>query len=139
MSSEQPLNTTQLAIHRTKFALERTIKASERTLMAWIRTSLSMISFGFSIDTFFRAYTKAQKGVEAEPLVGPAVLGFVLVGLGTLVLILGTVDHHLYLRKLGEELELLGKKGPWTYMFFVAVMVILIGLSIFTYLLYQSW
>jgi uncharacterized membrane protein YidH (DUF202 family) len=128
---------TTLAAKRTRLAFDRTKRAAERTLMAWIRTSLSMISFGFSIDTFFRAFIKAEKGVEAEPLTGPAVLGLVLVGLGTLVLVLGTIDHLRYLRKLGEELEFVGKRAPWTYMLFVAMMVILIGSAIFVYLLIQ--
>ncbi|MBD3243101.1 MAG: DUF202 domain-containing protein [Chitinivibrionales bacterium] len=136
--AEPSLDRNQLASVRTKLAFDRTKKASERTLMAWIRTSLSMISFGFSIDTFFRAFTKAQGGVEGQPLRGPAVLGLVLVGLGTLVLILGTIDHYLYLRRAGEELHLAGRKAPWTYMFFVSLMVILIGLVIFFYLLAQG-
>lgn len=128
-----------LAFLRTKLAFERTRKASERTLMAWIRTSLSMISFGFSIDTFFRAYIKALSNVEPKALEGPTVLGLVLVGLGTLVLILGTIDHYLYLSRIGMELHFLGKKAPWTYMFFVSLVVILAGLTIFSYMVYQSW
>jgi uncharacterized membrane protein YidH (DUF202 family) len=131
-------NRVELADRRTRLAFDRTRQASERTLMAWIRTSLSMISFGFSIDTFFRAFIKAQQGVEGQPLQGPAILGLVLVGLGTLVLILGTIDHYFYLKRLGEELEFLGKRAPWTYMFFVSIMVIVIGISIFFYLLLQS-
>lgn len=130
---------TELAARRTKLAFDRTKKASERTLMAWIRTSLAMISFGFSIDTFFRAFVKAQEGVEIEPLVGPAVLGLVLVGLGTLVLILGTIDHYIYLKREGRELEFVGKRAPWTYMVFVSLMVIVIGLVIFVYLVTQTW
>ncbi len=136
--AEKAQSTTELASRRTKLAFDRTKKASERTLMAWIRTSLSMISFGFSIDTFFRAFIKAQKGVESEPLQGPAILGQVLVGLGTLVLILGTIDHYMYLKKAGEELHLLGRKAPWTYMFFVSMMVIIIGMTIFAYLWIQT-
>ncbi len=106
--------------------------------MAWIRTSLSMISFGFSIDTFFRAFIKAELGVEAAPLTGPAVLGLVLVGLGTAVLVLGTVDHLLYLRRKGRELEFLGKRAPWTYMLFVSFIVIGIGGTIFVYMLFKT-
>lgn len=128
---------TELAFKRTRLAFDRTKRAAERTLMAWIRTSLSMISFGFSIDTFFRAFIKAEQGAEVEPLTGPAILGLVLVGLGTLVLILGTIDHYRYLKKIGEELELTGKRALWTYMVFVALMVILIGGAIFVYLLTQ--
>lgn len=105
--------------------------------MAWIRTSLSMISFGFSIDIFFRAFIKAVQGFEVKPLTGPAILGLVLVGLGTVVLILGTIDHFYYLQKIGEELELIGKSTPWTYTLFTALIVILIGMMVFIYLLTQ--
>jgi uncharacterized membrane protein YidH (DUF202 family) len=131
-------NRTELAARRTRLAFNRTRQASERTLMAWIRTSLAMISFGFSIDTFFRAFTGAREGAESQPLQGPAILGLVLTGLGTLVLILGTIDHYLYLKRLGEDLEFLGKRAPWTYMFFVSIMVIVIGLVIFFYLISQA-
>lgn len=127
-----------LAKKRTRMAFDRTKKASERTLMAWVRTSLSMISFGFSIDTFFRAFIKAEQGIDAQPLEGPAILGLILVGLGTLVLILGSIDHYFYLRKVGLEFHITGKEAPWTYMLFVSLIVIFIGIAIFFYLLIQS-
>jgi hypothetical protein len=57
--------------------------------------------------------------------------------LGTLVLIPGTIDHYRYLNKIGEDLELTSKLAPWTYMLFVALMVILIGSAIFVYLFAQ--
>jgi uncharacterized membrane protein YidH (DUF202 family) len=107
--------------------------------MAWIRTSLSMISFGFSINTFFRAFTKAQEGGKAVSLEGPTILGLVLVGRGTLVLILDTIDHYLFLRREGENLSLVGKRAPWTHMFFVSIMIITIGIWIFTYIALQAY
>jgi uncharacterized membrane protein YidH (DUF202 family) len=134
---DSQVDSNELANLRTKMAYGRTRKASERTLMAWIRTSLSMISFGFSIDTFFRSYLKAQQG-KAELLRGPEILGLVLVGLGTLVLILGTVDHFLYVRKLGEETHFEGKKAPWTFMFYISLFIITIGIVIFCYMLMQA-
>lgn len=137
MTNKRP-STTDLALQRNRLAFDRTKKASERTLMAWIRTSLSMISFGFSIDTFFRAFIRAEQGIEAKPLVGPALLGLVLVGLGTLVLLLGTVDYALYLRKTQVQLYGIRKSSPWSAMLFVAMVVILIGMVIFAYLLYQT-
>lgn len=126
----------ELADLRTKMAFERTRKASDRTLMAWIRTSLSMISFGFSIETFFRAYSKVQFG-RAEMLRGPEILGLVLVGLGTLVLILGTIDHYLFVLRLGEYTHCQRKKAPWTFMLYVSLLIMCIGTAIFIYMLLQ--
>ena len=42
-----------------QLALERAYIAHERTMMAWIRTSVALITFGFSIQQFFRS-----RGVE---------------------------------------------------------------------------
>jgi uncharacterized membrane protein YidH (DUF202 family) len=138
VNTDKHPTTTDLALQRNRLAYERTKKASERTLMAWIRTALSMISFGFSIDTFFRAFIRAEQGIEARPLVGPAVLGLVLVGLGTLVLLLGTIDHYRFLRTIQEHLAGAPRASPRSSMVFIAFVVILIGMAIFAYLLYQS-
>ncbi len=137
-SMDQPLNTSQLASLRTRLAFDRTKNASERTLMAWIRTSLSMISFGFSIETFFRAYTKVQAGLEAQILVEPTILGLVLVGLGTFILILGAIDHYLYIHNANKNIYFFGKVTPWNHMFFTAITVIFIGIVIFIYMLLHS-
>ncbi len=135
--TQKPLNTESLSLQE-KLAIDRTRKASERTLMAWIRTSLSMISFGFSIDAFFRAYSKVRLGTEADTPTEPTVLGLVLVGLGTFVLILGTIEHYLFLKDTGEKLHFFGKGSHWTYMLFISLMVIMIGVTIFIYLIIKS-
>jgi putative membrane protein len=103
--------------------------------MAWIRTSLSMISFGFSIDTFFRTLAKVKGLFGNEKLFEPTLLGLVLVGLGTTVMVLGIVEHLLYMKEINAHLHFTGTKGPWTYMLGVALFISIVGSIIFFYLL----
>jgi len=63
------------ANHSGKLALDRTRLAYERTMLAWVRTATAPITFGFSIQQFFRI---ARAGVpESKGFLGPhAIIGF---------------------------------------------------------------
>lgn len=68
--------------------------AANRTLMAWLRTALSMISFGFTIYKFLNA--AVQKQGDAIRLLreqGPRRLGLLLIAMGTVSMIMGTVEY----------------------------------------------
>jgi putative membrane protein len=82
-----------------ELALERTRIAHERTLMAWIRTSMSMVSFGFTINELFGFLGEAS-GRGALVGAGPRSLGLGLIALGTVALILASVQHAVSLRHL---------------------------------------
>jgi putative membrane protein len=88
----------ELAAQRTDLALKRTRLGAERTLMAWLRTSLSMISFGFTIYKFLQELGRAEK--LTLPDQGPRNLGIVLVGLGTVALIVASFQHWGLMKEL---------------------------------------
>ena len=82
----------------TKLALERTTLAYERTMLAWVRTATSLITFGFSIQQFFRI---ARAGVpESGRLIGPSEFGEAMIVVGLLSLLLATLDHRSALKAL---------------------------------------
>lgn len=84
----------------TRLAFERTRVAYERTMMAWVRTGTSLITFGFSVYKFFQFET-AGKDVSG-PLIGARGFGLVLIGIGLLSLLLGTIEHRRDLKSLRE-------------------------------------
>ena len=81
-----------------KLALHRTVLAHERTMLAWVRTATSLISFGFSIQQFFRV-AKPVSNVDAR-LIGPAEVGTAMTVIGLLALLLAAAEQRLALREL---------------------------------------
>jgi len=96
--SPQTPTATELAIQRTELAFERTRIAAERTLMAWIRTSLSLISFGFTIYKFLQELAKAEKLPIQDN--GPRNFGVALISLGTVALIVASIQHVSLMKEL---------------------------------------
>jgi putative membrane protein len=86
---------------RTQLALVRTRAAAERTLMAWTRTAVSLVAFGFSIPKLFR-YLKEERAIQVSGS-GPFTLGVMLIALGTLSLVAGTVQHVALLRRIDGD------------------------------------
>jgi putative membrane protein len=70
-------------------------------MMAWIRTATSLISFGFTIYKFF----DIEKGLAkpANRLIGPREFSLIVVGVGLISLLLGTVEHRRGMRSLHAE------------------------------------
>ena len=85
----------------TALAFSRTLAAHERTMLAWIRTATSLITFGFSIQQFFR---NLRSGAErADRLVGPNEVGLAMIVIGLCALLLATLDHHSAVRELSRQ------------------------------------
>ena len=93
--------TTDLAIQRTDMAFERTRIAAERTLMAWIRTALSLISFGFTIYKFLQEMNKVEKITLQDN--GPRNFGLALISLGTVALIVASIQHIGLMKELSKH------------------------------------
>ena len=66
--------------------------------MAWIRTSLSLISFGFTIYKFLQEMNKVQRITLQDQ--GPRNFGLALVSLGTVALIVASVQHVGFIKEL---------------------------------------
>lgn len=87
----------ELANERTDLALERTLMAADRSLMAWVRTSLSMTSFGFTIYKILQGFEHTNQ----LAVVGtPRAIGLFLTGLGTVAMIMGSVEYWYRLKGL---------------------------------------
>jgi putative membrane protein len=94
MNDKQP-NVNDLAV-------ERNILAAERTLMAWIRTALSMISFGFAIYQFMQILL-AQDNTSAIRPHEPRHVGLALISLGTFAVIIATIQHFRYVKRVRPD------------------------------------
>jgi putative membrane protein len=109
-------------------ALERSRMAAERTLMAWVRTSLAMISFGFTLGKLEDALASTRVELlfgRATDIVGVA---YYLVILGTLALILAAVQNRVEVTVLRR----LGLTRRFSLAFFVAILLSLLGIFVFT-------
>jgi putative membrane protein len=85
----------------TTLAFERTRVAFERTMMAWVRTATSLITFGFSVYKFFQLEMSGKNlGVSG---IGSREFALVLIGIGLLSLLLGTIEHGRDLKMLRGE------------------------------------
>jgi putative membrane protein len=85
----------------TKLAIERTYLAYSRTMLSWVRTATALISFGFSIQQFFRM---ARQGVaENRSLIGPHEFGLTMIIIGLLALLLAAWDHRSAIQTLQAQ------------------------------------
>jgi putative membrane protein len=82
-------------------AAARTLLAAERTLMAWIRTALSLLSFGFTIYKVLQSLQAAgQVPIEGAT---PRNVGLFMAGMGTVAILMGTLDHWHSLKMLRQR------------------------------------
>jgi putative membrane protein len=97
--NEPSVDTTPRAGVGNELAVQNMLLAYERTMLSWVRTATSLISFGFSIQQFFRATRIAD--AARERLLGPAELGTAMTVIGLVALLLATVDQRVAMRELG--------------------------------------
>ncbi|MDM0109812.1 DUF202 domain-containing protein [Variovorax sp. J22R24] len=97
-----PKTSSELAQLNTDLAIDRTVMAADRSLMAWVRTALSMISFGFTIYKIIEGFQHeaAAHTMKAEM---PRNMGLFLTGLGTVAMVMGTIEYWLRLKHLREN------------------------------------
>ena len=118
MPADPAPSSATAAMSSTDLAMMRTGLASERTLMAWVRTSLSMISFGFTI---YKVLQAAQQ-IEHQHSYTPRAAGLMLIGLGVLSMILGTVEYSANQKRLNLPIEISLRRPT-----FVIALILMIG------------
>jgi putative membrane protein len=83
---------TPTADTNTKLSVDRTRLSYERTMLSWIRTATSLITFGFSIQQFFRV---ARGGDSATTgFIGPRIFGLLLISTGLIALLIAALEHR---------------------------------------------
>ena len=116
---------TELAEDRTDMAGMRTLMAADRTLMAWVRTSLSLSSFGFTIYKVLQGF--AEAGLHLPHHQTPLVVGLFLTGLGTLAMVMGSMEYAQSLRDLRKFMDIKLARPA----FIMAILMGLVGLFLF--------
>jgi putative membrane protein len=113
----------------TDMAVERTIMAADRSLMAWVRTGLSLISFGFTIYKFLDIQDKQLQamGKSLPDISSPKVVGLLMIGLGILSLVLGTVENLATIKSYRRQFDI--KRAR--YALFISGIITLIGIVLF--------
>ena len=125
MTTRETKSTNELAEERTDLAARRTLMAADRSLMAWIRTALSMISFGFTIYKLLEEFQNS--GAVLPHGDSPRNLGLFLTGLGTLAMVMGTVEYWWTLKALREHETF----RLWRASFGIALVMSLLGIFMF--------
>jgi len=118
-------SSNELAEDRTDMAATRTLMAADRTLMAWVRTSLSLSSFGFTIYKVLQGF--AETGVRLPHSETPLIVGLFLTALGTLAMVMGSVEYAQSLRELREFMDIKLTRPA----FIMAILMGLVGLFLF--------
>lgn len=112
---------------RTSLAIKRTLMAADRTLMAWLRTALSMISFGFTIYKILEGFQDLDDYDLANKF-DARMVGEFLVGLGTLSMVMGTVEYWFTIQELSHREKIRVWMRP---AFLMSLIISLAGLVIF--------
>jgi putative membrane protein len=70
-------------------------------VLSWVRTATALISFGFSIQQFFRV---ARAGVSESNLgIGPHLFGTIMIVIGLAALLLATLEHRTALAHMATQ------------------------------------
>jgi len=115
----------ELAKDRTEMAAIRTLMAADRTLMAWVRTSLSLNSFGFTIYKVLQGL--AEAGTTLPHGHTPRDVGLTLTALGTVSMVMGTVEYAQALRDLHAQIDVKLTRPA----FIMALLMCVLGVSLF--------
>lgn len=121
-------SSNELAEIRTDLAATRTLMGADRTLMAWVRTSLSMYSFGFTIYKILQSFQEAGKSLPQGHT--PLSIGLFLTGLGTLAMVMGTIEYWGTLREVHQLQEFRLARPAFIMALVMSVLGVFLFLSI---------
>lgn len=113
MSSTPPLDTD------TRFSYSRTWLAYGRTMQAWIRTAVSLITFGFAV---YRLAPLVGRNPADNRVLVTHEFGYILVGIGFLALVVGSVEYSLSVRVLRQEYGPGPRSSPVWFASIIAVL-----------------
>jgi putative membrane protein len=130
MAETGKLSSNELAELRTDLATSRNLMAADRTLMAWVRTSLSLDSFGFTIYKLLKAFQQAGGELRQEHT--PRNIGLFLTGLGTVAMLMGTVEYWETLKELHEKKDFRLTRPSLIMALIMSVMGVFLFVSIIT-------
>ena len=88
----------------SKLALDRTRLSYDRNMLAWVRTAIALITFGFSIQQFFRIAKPSAS--EGKGLITPHEFGMAMIIIGLLALLLAALQHRSNLAALRAQYPL---------------------------------
>jgi|SRR5262245_11513321 len=124
------------------FSWVRTRLSVERTLMSWVRTSVSLIGFGFTIVQFFERLPRMPGVAPAMLPEAPRYLGLALIGAGVLSIIVSGLQYRWMLSYLRtgdfEPIAGVAQSRIQTPIYFITIVVILIGLFAFGAVLFRA-
>lgn len=121
---------------RVDLAVERTELALERTQLAWVRTLLSMIGGGFVIDKAMEAVHQGRLESGRAIVRNGHLSGMLITGLGTLLMMLVTINYGFSARKLAGMKG--GKKSFLAPGYLLSVMTIFIGILLLYFISLDS-
>jgi putative membrane protein len=70
-------------------------------MLSWVRTATSLITFGFSIQQFFRFATAGAS--PRSGLIGPHEFGLIMIVMGLLALALATLENRRAIKALRQQ------------------------------------
>jgi putative membrane protein len=128
-STANAMTANEMAEQRTDLATRRTVMAADRSLMAWIRTGLSLISFGFTIYKLLQEAGRLmqERGEALRNDHSPRNVGLFLTGLGTISIVIGTIEYWETRKDLLQERHF----SAWRPAFVIALIMSLAGLFMF--------
>jgi len=128
MTTEAEAKTTSGEIP-PNLQLMSTLMAADRTLMAWTRTSLSLLSFGFTIFKILEGFQDVE-GRFVVKTDTPRNAGLFLTAMGTLAMVMGTIEYWQTLKVLHQQRIFGRPRAPLIMAMIMSVAGVLLFLSI---------
>jgi putative membrane protein len=112
--------------------LMNTLMAADRTLMSWTRTSLSLLSFGFTIFKILQGFQEAESKIMIRSDT-PRDAGLFLTAMGTLAMVMGTLEYWQTLKVLKQPRIFQRPRSP----LIMAMIMSLSGVLLFVSILWK--